>query len=139
MKWVNALTIYIQNQYEKTLTLIRTIYPLPILIQNHFKFNRSRLHAPILPTDCMSKANTNPEFVLHNDITQIINHKSNIKSKRNHTSGAIQRYVPVSAVITPDWVCTLATPKSATLTNCWRRICYLRKHEMIMLEMLCVF
>lgn len=43
--------------------------------------------------------------------------KKNFK-KYNITSGAIQRYVPVSAVITPDWTFTRATPKSATLTTC---------------------
>lgn len=38
--------------------------------------------------------------------------------RRLYTSGAIHRYVPVSAVITPDWAFTLATPKSATFTVC---------------------
>lgn len=39
---------------------------------------------------------------------------------RELTSGAIHLYVPVSAVITPDWAFTLATPKSATLTTCMK-------------------
>lgn len=38
--------------------------------------------------------------------------------RRSNTSGAIHRYVPVSAVMTPDWALTLATPKSATFTVC---------------------
>lgn len=41
--------------------------------------------------------------------------------KLKDTSGAIRRYVPVSAVMMPDWACTLATPKSATLTT-WQRL-----------------
>lgn len=45
-------------------------------------------------------------------------YKSNDSHNQRLTSGAIHRYVPVSAVITPDWAFTLATPKSATLTTC---------------------
>jgi len=43
--------------------------------------------------------------------------KSNYVSKKAQTSGAIHRYVPVSAVIISVTVSSLARPKSASFTD----------------------
>jgi len=64
-------------------------------------FKNTHTHTHSISTAEKYHPNYHP-IALHNDITQNIKQKSKIKFKKNHTSGAIQRYVPVSAVITPD-------------------------------------